>query len=109
MYDPLKHFIAEGLVVLHSYPHPETFGRMRGRFLKTGGVEMEVAQPMGPLGGHELRVKHKNVWFVYPIDESFWDDYTTKVANKEESKTIEQEWKATLEQTRQMANLSQLV
>lgn len=108
MYDPLKHYIAEGLVVLYSYPHPTDFGRKRGRFYKTGGIEMEIHQPMGPLSEYELRVKHKNVRFVYPVDEDFWDSYTTPCASKEEAITTGDAWQEEVRLVASSINLKEL-
>jgi len=102
MYDPLKHFIAEGLVVLHSFPNPKNPMRLVGRFLNVRSVEIETSQPMGALGGYELRVKHGAVWFNYDVDDDFFKEYTTSVADKVESIEIERRWQKELLATREL-------
>ena len=108
MYDPLKHYIAEGLVVLYSYPHPTDYGRKRGLFHKTSGIEMEIAQPMGAMGGYELRVKHKNVRFVYDVADEFWDDYTIACDSKDDAIARGQAWTDEVRATANSINLKEL-
>jgi hypothetical protein len=102
MYDPLKHYIAEGLVVVHCYPSPDDWRKNRGRYFSAPNVEIEPSGKSASGNNTGLRVKHGNVWFKYDTDDDFWDEYTVRVRDRFESEEIETKWKKELAAAREL-------
>jgi len=105
MYDPLAHYIKEGLVQIHSYPHPEIYGKLRGRFIKTGGIEMEVRKDSD---FNWVMLKRGHVWFSYKVVNEFYEDYATSFNSREESIAAGDAWLKEVEAIRSSVNLKEL-
>ena len=78
MYDPLKHYISEGLMVVYSYPRWDDSDGLSALILKIACLTVDIIKEDDE---SVLRVKKGDVWFTYDIDEHFYTEYSINVGS----------------------------